>query len=126
MLENKYDITLQQGSSYDLMLVVKDETGNLKNITDYSARMQIRPSYSSSTVLADLSSDTGSIIIDEANSTIRIAMTSTSTANIKIDLTKNTKPPYSVYVYDLETTDSLGKVSKLIYGDVTVYGEVTR
>jgi hypothetical protein len=38
----------------------------------------------------------------------------------------NKKPPRSVYVYDLELTDNEGKVSKLLYGDVTVYGEVTR
>lgn len=126
MLENKYDITLQQGSSYDLLLVVKDENGNLKDLTDYSAKMQIRSSYSSSTVLVNLFSPDDGIIIDEANSIIRIEMTANQTSNIKVDLTKSTKPPYSTYVYDLETTDNLGKTSKLIYGDVTVYGEVTR
>ena len=38
----------------------------------------------------------------------------------------NGKPPKSLYVYDLELVDSASKVSKLLYGDVTVYGEVTR
>mgnify|MGYP006274684409 CR=1 FL=1 len=126
MLENKYDINIQQGSSYDLMLIVKDADNNLKDLTDHSAKMQIRSSYSSSTPLIDVSTDNGGITIDASNSTILIQMTAANTANIKVDLNKSVKPPYSVYVYDLEMTDSIGKTSKLMYGDVTVYGEVTR
>lgn len=126
MLGNKYDLTIQQGSTYDLVLTLKDDNGNTRNLVSYTARMQIRPSYSSSTIVADLSTANGEIVIDGANGTVRIGITAANTANIKVDLTKSAKPPYSTYVYDLETTDSIGKVSKLMYGDVTVYGEVTR
>jgi hypothetical protein len=42
-----------------------------------------------------------------------------------VDLS-NGKPPKSMYVYDLELIDGSNNVSKLLYGDVTVYGEVTR
>jgi hypothetical protein len=38
----------------------------------------------------------------------------------------NGKPPRSTYVYDLELIDTGNTVSKILYGDVTVYGEVTR
>jgi hypothetical protein len=38
----------------------------------------------------------------------------------------SSKPPRSTYVYDLELIDGAGKVSKLLFGDVVVYGEVTR
>ena len=38
----------------------------------------------------------------------------------------NGKPPKTTYVYDLELIDGDGRVSKLLYGDVNVYGEVTR
>jgi hypothetical protein len=31
-----------------------------------------------------------------------------------------------MYVYDLELIDPANVVSKLLYGDVVVYGEVTR
>lgn len=126
MLENKYDINIQQGSSYDLMLVVKDANGDPKDLSNHSARMQVRTSYGSSTPVVDVSTANGGITINSSEGAILIQIPAANTANIKVDLTKSAKPPYSVYVYDLELTDSLGKISKLIYGDVTVYGEVTR
>lgn len=126
MLENRYNIVMQQGSTYELLLTVKDTNGDPKDLTDYSARMQIRSSYSSSTVAASLSTDTGELTIDEGDGTILISLTAEQTANIKVDLSGKGKPPSSSYVYDLEIIDGNDKVSKLLYGDVTVYGEVTR
>lgn len=126
MLENKYDIIMTQGSTYELLLVVKDAAGNNKNLSNYSARMQMRPSYSSTTVVENLSTANGDIIINTTDSTIRVVLSAERTANIKVDLKGLKKPPYSTYVYDLETIDGNDNVSKLIYGDVTVYGEVTR
>jgi len=48
------------------------------------------------------------------------------TANIQVDLTSTSKPPKTIYVYDLNLTDANNRVTKLIYGVVNVYGDVTR
>jgi hypothetical protein len=125
MLGSQYDLEIQQGSTFELYLTVKDSAGTTKNLTDYSAQMQIRSSYSSTTVTETLSSASGEIVIGGASGTINLSLSAARTAAIKVDLT-NKKPPRSVYVYDLELTDTNNKVSKLLYGDVTVYGEVTR
>ena len=126
MLENKYDIVMQQGSNYSLVLTVKDSNGNNKDLSGYSARMQIRPSYGSSIITESLSTGSGDITIDTGNSNIYISLSAERTANIKVDLSGNKKPPSSSYVYDMEFIDSNDFTYKLIYGDVTVYGEVTR
>lgn len=125
MLGSQYDITMQQGSTYELFLTVKDSTGNTQNLTGYSAAMQLRSSYVSSTATESLSTSTGEISIAESSGKINISLSAARTANIKVDM-NNKKPPRTVYVYDLELIDNVGKTFKLLYGDATVYGEVTR
>lgn len=125
MQGSQYNIEMQQGSTFELYLTVKDSLGVTKNLSSYSAAMQLRSAYSSSSIAESLSTDTGEITIAGPQGKINLALSSARTANIKVDLS-NKKPPYSQYVYDLELTDGDGKVSKLLYGDVTVYGEVTR
>jgi len=126
MFGSQYDLSMQQGSTFELMLTVKDSTGNTKNLTEYSAAMQIRSNYQTSVVTESLNTGSGEITISPNNGRINISLSAARTANIRVDMAMNKKPPRSVYVYDLELTDNEGKVSKLLYGDVTVYGEVTR
>jgi hypothetical protein len=87
--------------------------------------MQMRPSYDSGTVTESLTSANGEISIDGPSGNVMLELAATRTANITVDMT-NGKPPKSSFVYDLELIDDNSKVSKILYGDVTVYGEVTR
>lgn len=125
MLGSQYNITMQQGSTFELYLTIKDSISNTRNLSNYSAAMQIRPSYSSKTITESLSTNTGEITIIPSEGKINISLSAARTANIKVDFS-NKKPPKSIYVYDLEITNDENKVSKLLYGDVIVYGEVTR
>jgi len=125
MLENKYSIEMVQGDTFSLNLTVKEANGALKNLTGYTARMQIRSSYPSAVATETLSTANGEISINVASATIHLLLPADRTANISVDLAAGT-PPKSKYVYDLELTDSGNNVSKLVYGDITIYGEVTR
>jgi hypothetical protein len=122
---NKYNLTMWQGSTFGLSITVKDSTGTAQNLTSYTARMQMRPSYDSGTVTETLTSANSEIVITANTGTVNLTLAATRTANISVDMT-NGKPPRSSYVYDLELIDSGNTVSKILYGDVTVYGEVTR
>lgn len=126
MLENKYTIKMWQGSTFGLMITVKDASGNAKNLVNSTARMQIRPDYYSGGVTEILTSSNGEIIIYGNTGNVSLALSAARTANIPVDLLDDHKPPRTKYVYDLELMDSSNNVSKLIYGDVYVYGEVTR
>ena len=88
--------------------------------------MQIRPGYNSGTVTETLTSANGEILITAATGNVSIELAASRTANIAVDMDSPSKPPKSTYVYDLELIDGAGKVSKLLFGDVIVYGEVTR
>lgn len=123
--DNKYNITMWQGSTFSLMLTVQDDDGVVQNLTNYSAVMQIRTSYKSGVVAETLTTDDGEIYIDGTAGVIYLSLSAERTAAMDVNLTNGT-PPRSNYVYDLELTDSYGNVIKLIYGSVTLYGEVTR
>lgn len=123
--DNKYNLTMWQGSTFGLTVTVNTANNTPQNLTNYSARMQLRSSYKSTTIEESLTTANGEITIDGANGAITLTLTAPRTANISVDLT-NGKPPRTVYVYDLEIEDNGGTVSKILYGDATVYGEVTR
>lgn len=126
MEDNRYNITMWQGSTFNLVITVQDADGNAQNLTSYSARMQIRPSYDSGAITESLTTANGEITITAANGNVALALSATRTANIYVDRLGSTKPPKTTYVYDLELIDNANTVTKLLYGDVIVLAEVTR
>lgn len=125
MPQNNYNIELNQGDTFSLNLTVKNPSGSLKNLTGYTAAMQLRPSYSSNTVTESLSTANGEISINTSSSTVSLTLSAARTAAIKVDMDAGI-PPRTRYVYDIELSDSSNTVTKLMYGEVIVYGEVTR
>lgn len=124
---NKYNITIWQGATFGLNIIANDSNGNPMNLTNYSARMQIRSSYDSTTVVESLTTANSEITITPAEGKLELELSAVRTANIAVDLcNSDSKPPKTTYVYDLELVDNANTVTKLIYGDVVVYGEVTR
>lgn len=127
MTANKYNMTIWQGSTFELVVISNNSDKTPMDLTGYSARMQIRPTYASSTILESLTTENGEITIVPAEGRLELELSASRTANIKVDLGSTSKPPKSVYVYDLELVESSsGIVTKLLYGDVIVLGEVTR
>jgi hypothetical protein len=124
-MSNKYNLTIWQGSTFELGITVKDSANNVRDITNFSARMQIRQSYNSSTITEQLTTDSGEITVSGSNGVLSLKLPAERTANIFVDLNQG-NPPKSTYVYDLEMVDLSAKVTKLLYGTVIVYGEVTR
>lgn len=123
---NRYNLTMWQGATFGLTITVQDTTGNVSNIAGYTARMQIREAYDSPTATETLSTANGEITITGAEGNVAIQLAATRTANIFVDLTASGRPPKKTYCYDLELTDTANVVSKLLYGDVVVYAEVTK
>jgi len=136
MLSNKYNISIWQGSTFGLTVVVNHANNTPQNLSGKSARMQIRSSYDADRAEETLTTENGEILItDAANGTMYLQLSADRTANIDVDLsslstvrlseTQTIKIPKSTYVYDLELID-VNDVKKILYGSVDVYGEVTR
>ena len=85
------------------------------DLTNYTARLDIRRKVSDSPAVATLTNSSG-ITLGGAAGTIVIALTDTQTAAI-------TPGPA---VYDLEMIDGSGKIRRLIEGSLTFTPSVTR
>lgn len=122
MIAGTYNIICDQGSSFTRTFVIEyqddiDETVfHPYDLSGYTARMQIRKDVYATAVLATLTTENGSITIDEEAGTVTISMTAVQTAAIERS-----------GVYDIELI-SLGQgiVNKPIRGDFELRLEVTR
>jgi hypothetical protein len=110
----KLDLVCYQGASFDYQLTwnLNDEPVDL---TNYDARMQVRPSHGAHTVVLNLTAGTG-ITLGGTAGTIFIEASPEQTAAI----------PATQYVYDLEMVAAGGAVTRLVEGRFTVDPEVTR
>jgi len=58
-LGNRFDITINQGATFELTITWKDSAGTAINLTGYTARMQVRETYSSATSIVSLTNAAG-------------------------------------------------------------------
>jgi hypothetical protein len=110
-----YDITIEQGATFQMSLTWKDSTGSPVNLTGYSARMQVRSSYESEDTLVSLTSTGGDIVLGGALGTIAVTIAATVTGPLVCEEA----------VYDLELINGT-QITRLIQGKATVSREVTR
>lgn len=111
-----YDLTLYQGASFTLTLTWKDAANAAINLTGYSAKMQIRYTAASPSVVLELSTTNGGISLGGTAGTITLNASASQTAA----LTEATG------VYDLELTSGSGTVTRLLSGKYTLSPEVTK
>lgn len=115
-MASTYNISIDQGATYTLAISYKDSNGAAINLTNYTAAMQLRSTYTSVDAVLSLSSPSNGIVITGATGLISITITDTQTSA----LSSNN------FVYDLEITSSSNVKTRLIQGIVTVSPEVTR
>lgn len=108
------DITVIQGATFNPVLTYSID-GVVVNLTGYTARMQIRPSVDSDTILATLTTENGGILITPLAGQIQLLMSATQTAALS----------FVVGVYDLEIITGVS-VDRLLQGQVILSKEVTR
>lgn len=86
------------------------------SLVGYTARMQIRATLTSDTVLDTLTTENSRILLDTENNTITLTIPATDTALYS----------WSSGVYSLELESSSGVVTTIANGNVTLVKEVTR
>jgi hypothetical protein len=85
-------------------------------LVGYSARMQIRESVDSDTVIYEASSSAGQIVLNNNLGTITITIPASATTLFE----------FSTAVYSVELFDTNGKVIPFLVGNLTLVPEVTR
>lgn len=112
------NLVMFQGASWDYQLTWTTTAGTVTapvDLTNYSARMQVRDSYDSSDILLSLTSGTG-ITLGGTAGTIYLESSAATTAGITD----------GKFVYDLELVSQAGYVTRLVEGQMHVKPEVTR
>lgn len=117
MADSTHDITIDKGATFTMRAIWMDSAGALMNLTQFSARMQIRKSHKDETVMVSLTSDpAGGIVLGGAAGTVDITITDETTSAIQ----------GARGVYDIELISFDGVVTRLLEGAVEFTPEVTR
>lgn len=104
------NIYIDQGTTFSLSLIVADQNGDPKDLTDYTAAAQMRKSYYTNTAI-DFTAD----ITLPLDGEVTISLTATETSAIKAGR----------YVYDIEI-EGESETLRVLEGIVVVNPEVTK
>lgn len=109
-----YDFVIKKGGTWNQKITLKNSDGAVKDLTGYSASMQIRRFIESAT-MADLSTNNGKIEIPSpANGIIYLKLSASETSALAYN-----------GVYDLELEKN-GIVEVPLMGKILLLSEVTR
>lgn len=107
------ELYVDQGTTFNNVINLADDILNANvNISGYSVRSQLRRSYYSANAAANITCT----ITNAAQGEITMSMSAGTTANIRPGR----------YLFDLETTDTQGKISRILEGIITIAPRVTR
>lgn len=107
------EYTAEQGATFKVQLSLKNDTGNGLNLAQYILTGQVKKSYSSLNVAANLVCT----FVDAPNGVLQLSIPYANTANVKSGR----------YVYDVKANNtSTGEIVRLIEGVMTFTPQVTR
>ena len=114
----KLNLKIDQGATFSKLVTWRtgSTTGTPVDLTGCTARMQARAKITDQSVLLDLTTANGGIVLGGTSGTVEIKLTDGQTAAIS----------WAGAVYDLEVVFSNGDVRRLLQGSISVSPEVTR
>lgn len=115
MLAGQYNLTIDQGAHFERLMTITNPDGTVFDLTDFTARMQIRTEIDADDVMCELTTENGRIELGGDEGTVRLTIPSDITETFDDE-----------GVYDLELIDSESRVYRLLKGKVRVELEVTR
>ncbi len=112
MAAGKYNFKIEKGATFTRTF---DVSAVFATLVGYAARLKVRPSPTSGTVLVNVSTLTTGLTIDTVNRTITMSLTATETTALTT----------SNGVYDLEVESGAGVVTRVLEGQCEISAEVT-
>lgn len=105
------NLTIDQGTTYSYTFTVEDATGTTRDLTNYTARSQLRRSYYTSANTSFTAN-----ISDPGSGNVVLSLTATQTSALKPGR----------YVYDVELVSNTAAVERIVEGIITVTPEATK
>lgn len=107
---------IEQGATFQQTLTLKDSSDAVINLTGYTAEMDLRKNQDDSNEVITLTTGNSRITMGGAAGTIILTISATDSAALSV----------GDGVYDLEITDSNGKVDRIMEGTYSIRGNVSR
>lgn len=111
------DIIVNQGARFQFSVAVKNSDGTAKDLTGYSARMQVRATKASSTVLMEATTGLGTITINAPGGIVSVNIGAVATAAMAWN-----SGYYDMEIYTVDTNE----VIRIVEGFASMNKEVTR
>ena len=107
------ELVIDQGTTFNNIINITDDVTNAAvNVSGYSFESQIRRSYYSANITANITCS----INNAANGEVTMNMTAANTANIKPGR----------YVFDVKSIDTFDVVNRILEGIITINPSVTK
>lgn len=111
-----YDLTIQQGATFELRFAIQDDSDDPIDLSGFSARMQIRVAHGAEEALVALDTQSlGGIAITTELGEIVVSIHANETAQL----------PAVVGRYDFKLIEPGGTVVRLIEGIATITPKIT-
>jgi hypothetical protein len=111
MAAGTYNLSIEQGSSWELLLAVDATAGTDLNLDGYSFASKLAKSH-----YDDYPIDMTVTLVNSAQGKFKLSLTSIQTSELD---------PSFEYIYDVNITSSTGLVTRLIQGRATISAGVT-
>lgn len=107
------ELYVDQGTTFNNIINLTDDVTNASiNVSNYTVISQMRRSYYSANISANITCT----VTDASNGEITMSMTSANTANIKAGR----------YIFDVRATDTHGTTSRLVEGIINILPQVSK
>lgn len=103
------------GNTLQMVFSYKQSNGTVIDLTGYSARMHVRVSLEDVSPVISLNSGSG-ILLSSSGNNLVVTISAAQTGTLGV----------GSWLYDIELTDSLGKVNTFCYGKIKLKQAVTR
>lgn len=118
VVTNRLDVIIRQGSKFEQTFTAKNSDGTVKDLTGFTARMQVRSVVASTTILMEATTGNGRIAITAP-------LTGVVAVTVGADITAALN--WTVAYYDLEVVAAdPTNVSRIAEGYASLSKEVTR
>lgn len=117
----QYDLDIDQGASFQFTIEGRNSDGTLIDWTGWSARAQLRSTFSSSTVVAEFG-----ISFNIPLGCLIASLSQAQTILIPTDPARDCNKFTTCYAWDLEVTDPNGFKIRFLEGHANVSPETTR
>lgn len=126
MAAQKTDLLFEQGADFYRLITFTDENGDRIDLTGWIFEMQIRPTYSSSTILLNVTCGLQDQTAPETKGQMTISATADETEELPVVEAVDYDLQPTRYAYTLIVTKNTGEVLRLMEGAAIVSPEVTR